>query len=117
MTANDSLEAEPLGDHPVELLDLCVVAVEERQERRLRAGRPLHAAEFQRRDAVLDLFQVDRQVLRPQRRALADGRELRGLEVRVAERRQVLPLQRRTSPGASIALARRAATQLHARRA
>ena len=98
VTGNDSSKSEPLGHHRVELLDLGVVAVEEREERRLRAGRPFHAAELERGDAMLDLLQIDHQVLRPERRALADGRELRRLEVRVAERRQVLPLHRRTSP-------------------
>ena len=55
---------------------------------------PFTPRNLQRRDAVLQLLQVEHEVLRPERRALADGRELRRLEVRVAERRQVLPLHR-----------------------
>ena len=37
------------------------------------------------RDHVVQLFEVEHQVLKPERRALADGDELRGLIVRVAE--------------------------------
>jgi hypothetical protein len=68
---------------------LRVVAVEQVQEARLRPGRPLHPAERSVAIRRLDLLQVEQQVLDPERRALADGRELRRLEVRVAERGQV----------------------------
>ena len=68
-----------------------MIAVEQGEERRLRAGRSFDAAEPQRGDAMLDLLQVDHQILRPERRALADGGELGRLKVRVAERRQILP--------------------------
>src|SRR5690606_40634085 len=40
------------------------------------------------------LFDVEQQVLDPQRSALADGRGLRGLEVRVAQCGQVAPAAR-----------------------
>ena len=85
---------------------LRVVAVEQLEEARLRAGRALHAAERQRRDAVLEVREVEHQVLHPQRRALADGRRLRGLEVRVAERRLVAPLARERRERAQHAHAR-----------
>src|SRR5690606_36606465 len=73
-------EAHLLGDAAVELLDLVVVAAEQRQEARLRAGRPLRAAERQPVAAALQFFEVEDEVVQPQRRALADGRELRRLE-------------------------------------
>ena len=64
---------------------LSCVAVEERDEGRLRARRPLAAEEPQLLGAAHDLAMVEREVLQPQARALADRRRLRGLEVRVAE--------------------------------
>ena len=45
-------EAEARGDAAVELAHLGVVAVEQREEARLRAGRALDAAAAQRREAV-----------------------------------------------------------------
>ena len=45
-------------------------------------------------DAMLEVGEVEHEVLHPERRALADGRELRGLEVRVAQRRLGAPLPR-----------------------
>ena len=44
---------------------------------------------------MLDLFQIQRQILRPKRGALSHGRELGRLKMRIAQRRQVLPLQRK----------------------
>ena len=43
---------------------------------------------------MLDVTEIEHQVLHPERRALADGRQLRGLQVRVAERRFCLPVRR-----------------------
>ena len=87
------LEAEALGDQLVELLHLGMVAVKKRQE----SDACVPVVPFTPRnlsvcDAVFDLLQIDRQVLRPERGALADGRELGGLKMRVTERRQGLPL-------------------------
>ena len=69
-----------------------MVALEDLEEARLRAGRSLHAAEGKRAAAVIDILDIEHQVLHPERGALADRRELRGLKVRVAERRLVAPL-------------------------
>ena len=86
-------KAESLGDHAVELVAFAVIAVEEGEERGLGAGGALDAAELESGDAVLELVEVDGEVLGPERRPLADGGELGGLEVGVAEGGQVLPLQ------------------------
>ena len=66
-----------------------MIAVEQLQEAGLRAGRAFHAAGLERRDAVLDFRQIERQIVGPQARPPADGRRLRRLQVREAERRQV----------------------------
>jgi len=83
----DLLEAERGRHFLVELLDLSVPAAEESQVRGLRAGRALDAAKRQRADAVLDLVQVQRELLAPQRGPLADRGELGRLVVREAQRR------------------------------
>ena len=70
---------------PVQLPDLVMIAVEQLEEARLCAGRPLDPAELQRLEAVQHLLGVEEKVLHPQRDPLADRRELRGLEVRVRE--------------------------------
>ena len=64
-------EAHPLGDAPVELAHLLVIAVEELEEGGLRAGRALAAAEGQRRDQMAEVREVEDEVLHPERRALA----------------------------------------------
>ena len=43
------------------------------------------------RQTEIEIREVEHEILHPQRRALADRRELRGLKMRVAERRFVLP--------------------------
>ena len=96
VTGIERAKPDRRGHAPVELAHLRVVAVEELEEGRLRARRALHAAAGQRRDAVVEVREVEHEVLHPERRALADGRRLRGLEVRVAERRLVAPLRART---------------------
>ena len=78
-------EPEPGGDPGVELADLGMVAGEQGEEARLRAGGPLDSAAAQRRQPVVDLGQVEDEVVRPQAGALADGRQLRRLEVGVGE--------------------------------
>ena len=90
------VESHRRGDPAVELAHLRVVALEQLEEARLRAGRPLHAAQRQVREAEVEVREVEHEVLHPERRALADGGELRRLEVRVAERRLGLPLAPRT---------------------
>lgn len=69
-----------------------MVAIKEREEARLRAGRALDAAEADVVARAPDVAQVPEQLLEPERRALADGRQLRGLEVREAEGGQVCVL-------------------------
>src|SRR5439155_561487 len=67
----------------VELSDLAVIALEQVEKTRLRAGRSLDATKPQRADPIEQLFGVEREVLHPECDALADRRELRRLEVRV----------------------------------
>lgn len=85
-------EAEELGDALVEGLDLLVVAVKELEERALGAGGALDAAEAEVVARALEVAQVPEELLDPQGRALADSRQLRGLEVGEAERREVTVL-------------------------
>src|SRR6185437_6126266 len=75
----------------VELADLRMVALEQLEEARLRSGGPLHAPHGKVRQTEIEIREVEHEILHPQRRALADRRELRGLKMRVAERRFVLP--------------------------
>ena len=92
MTAKVSLKPKRSATSLIELLAFRVIAVEEREERGLRAGGAFDAAEAQGGDAVLDLLQIEDEILRPEACPLADGGELGGLEVRVAEGGQVFPL-------------------------
>ena len=89
------LEAKQLDHTVVQRLHLRVVPVEQRQERRLRAGRALHATQAQVVSGPLEVSQVPEQLLQPQRRSLAHRRQLCRLEVRPPEHRQVLVLQRK----------------------
>jgi hypothetical protein len=66
-----------------------MVPIKQSQKARLRPRRPLHAPKSNILPRPLQIPQVHQQLLDPQRRALADGRELRGLEVREAERGEV----------------------------
>ena len=84
--AIDAGEAEPGGDPAVELAHLRVVAGEQREEARLRAGRPLDAAAAQPVASRCSISaRSSDEVLRPEAGALADRRELRRLEVGVGE--------------------------------
>ncbi len=66
-----------------------MVAVEEFQETRLRAGRPLVAQGFEAGDAVLDFGQVQGEIVGPETRPFADGRRLGGLKMGEAEAGQI----------------------------
>ena len=83
----DAREAEIVRNALLELLDLALVAVEQLHEGGLRAGRALAAEHAQVLDAVFDLAEVHQQLVHPERRALADGGQLRRLEVGEAEGR------------------------------
>jgi len=61
------------------------VALKERDEAGLRAGRAAAAKKADGSGRVVQLLEVEQQVLQPQGRALAHGRELRWLEMGVAE--------------------------------
>lgn len=87
-------EAKRGGDAAVEFVTLGMVAIEEGEERGLRAGGALDATEAQRSQAMLQVFQAQRQFLGPEGGPLADGSKLGGLKVRVAERGQVFPVLR-----------------------
>ena len=76
----------------VELFHLVVVAVEEGQKAGLGAGGALHPAEAQVGALALQVAQIHDQVLDPQAGALADGGQLRRLEVGKAEGWLVFPV-------------------------
>ena len=59
-----------------------VIAVEEREEARLRSGRALHTPARKRIDSIIDLPEVEHEILHPERRALADSRRLGRLQMR-----------------------------------
>ena len=80
-------KAHLLTDLLFERDDLLFVAVKQGEEARARAGRALAAEEFEVAELKLQLLKIHQQVLRPERGALADGRRLCGLKVRVGERR------------------------------
>ena len=81
-------KADFLGDEPLQFDDLLVVAVEQPQEAGLRAGRPLGTAGPQPFEPMLDFGQVERQVVGPEARPLADRRRLRRLQVGEAQSRR-----------------------------
>jgi hypothetical protein len=62
-----------------------MVPIKQSQKARLRPRRPLYAPKPYILSRPLQIPQIHQQLLDPQRRALADGRELRGLEVGEAE--------------------------------
>ena len=71
-----------------------MIALEDLEEAGLGTGRPLHAAARQRRDAVIEVGEVEHEILHPERRALADRRRLGRLQMRVTQRRLGTPLAR-----------------------
>lgn len=72
-----------------------MIAIEQRQKAPLRARRPLDAPEPEIVPSTLQVPQVPQELLDPQRCTLADGRQLRRLEVREAEGRQGAVLGRK----------------------
>ena len=103
----DARETEHLGQLPVELVHPLAVA-QELLERRLRAGRAPCPSQSQVVQGRIDLIEVEEEVLQPQARPLAHRGGLRGLEVRVAERREIAVLagelrQRRRDRGKAVA--------------
>ena len=66
-----------------------MIAAEQGEEAGLSARRALGAAETQRCQAMLELVQIEQEIVTPQAGPLADRRQLRRLEVRPTERRQI----------------------------
>ena len=66
--------------------DLLLISVKQGEEARAGSGRSLAAEELEVRELELQLLKIHQQILSPERGALADGRRLRGLKVRVGER-------------------------------
>ena len=85
------VEAHGLGHAPFQLPAFGVVAVEEFEETRLCARRPLDAAEGELFYLALHPFEVEDEVLQIKGEALAHGSELGGLEVGEAQRGLSLP--------------------------
>ena len=78
-------KAKLRGNLPVHFVDLRRIAVKKLDKAGLRAGRAAAAEEAERAQRVLYLLEIKHQILQPQRRALTDGRQLRGLIMRVGE--------------------------------
>src|SRR6185295_323844 len=81
---NGGGETDRGADFPFELADLLVIAVEQLEKARLRAGGSLDAATGERCNAMIEVPNVEHQILHPERRALPDGRRLRWLKMRGA---------------------------------
>ena len=88
---HDARKAHLVRDQALHLLNFALVAAEQLEERGLRAGRALRAEQLQARQAELQLIDIHEQLVDPQRRALAHGRELGGLQMGVAKAGRVLP--------------------------
>jgi hypothetical protein len=83
------IESHFLGDQRFQLSDFRMVAVEQFQEARLRAGCSLHAACLESFNAMLDFRQIQHQVIGPQAGPSPHGCRLRRLQVGETERRQI----------------------------
>ena len=79
------VKAEVGGDHPVHLVDFGGVAVKKLHKAGLGAGGTPAAQEAHIVDDKVQLFQVRHQVLHPQGGPLADGHQLGGLIVGIAQ--------------------------------
>ena len=91
----DLVKAESVRDTAVELGDLFAVALEQLLEAGFRAGRAAAAEELDVPQREVDLVEVADKVLQPKSGALADGDELGGLIMGVAEGRHRLILLRK----------------------
>ena len=65
------------------------ISVKEFQKTRLSSRGSLYAAQFNVRFQIHEIFIIHFKILEPKRRPFADRRQLSGLEVRKAERRQI----------------------------
>ncbi len=83
------VEAHLFGDTAFQFAHLVVIAGKQFKEAGLRAGGALHAAEPQRRQTVLYLVEIERQVVGPEARALSNRRGLRRLQMRESQAGQV----------------------------
>ncbi len=84
-------EAERLGHHVVECLDLGVVTVEEGEEAGLGSGGALDPQKLQVGESALDFMKIENQLVAPERGPFAHGDKLRGLKMGVAQSGEVLP--------------------------
>ena len=82
------LKAHLRCDAPLKLLDLFCVPVEQLKEACAGAGRALAAEKLQLRELEVELLDIKQQVVYPKAGALADGRRLGGLKMRVGKSRQ-----------------------------
>jgi len=78
-------KSESFGYQTVKRFDFGMVSIEQSQERGLRSGSALDAAELEGGDAMLQFGKIHDELLCPKDGALADGGELGGLEMGIAE--------------------------------
>ena len=90
---NTCVEIHLARDTAFKLLDLFRITAEQLHKARAGAGRPLASQQLQIGKLELDLRKIAHEVLQPQCGALADGRRLRSLEMRIRKRRQSLMLR------------------------
>jgi hypothetical protein len=81
-----------LGDELVKSLDLCVVTVEDLEERGLGTGGSLDTAEAELMTNSLDGAEIHQQILEPDAGSLSDCGQLSGLQVGESETGLILPL-------------------------
>mmetsp|Transcript_41735 Transcript_41735/g.81808 ORF Transcript_41735/g.81808 Transcript_41735/m.81808 type:complete len:366 (+) Transcript_41735:613-1710(+) len=89
---NRLFEAHEVAHLCVELLDLCVIPVEQLKEGRLRSRCTFNAPHGQIVHFTGNRLQVEHQVLHPDRTPLPHSRELRRLKMRKPKRREILVL-------------------------
>ncbi|KAI3477202.1 hypothetical protein L1887_61125 [Cichorium endivia] len=87
LAANDvrTAEAGQLRDQLIQLFDFCFIVVEDLQERCLRTGGALAAAESQIIARSLQIAQIHHQVVQPECGTLSDGDQLCRLHMREAQ--------------------------------
>ena len=86
------VKAEIRREHAVHLVDLRVVALKQVDKAGFRAGGAAAAEELDVFDREINFAQIRKEILHPQRRALAYRHQLRGLIMRIAQRGQRLVL-------------------------
>ena len=84
------LKSHLFSDHGIDLIYGLLIAVKEFLKRRLRARGALGSQKLQTPQHIIQIFQIETELLRPEGRPLSDGGGLCGLEMGEGQRRQFL---------------------------